>query len=187
MPRITKVYTRSGDAGKTRLGGGQARPKHDLRVGAYGTVDELNALLGDALVAGLEEDTAAEVRRIQHRLFDLGADLCLLEEDKKDRADSPRIEREDVTGLERLMDRLSEELGPLEEFLLPGGAPGAARLHVARAVCRRAERLVTALAEREPVGPNVLPYLNRLSDALFVLARHENHRKGVAEPLWKPR
>ena len=145
MPRITKVYTRAGDGGMTRLGGGQSVPKDDLRIEAYGTVDELNSQIGQALAAGLDPDPASELRRIQNELLHLGADLSVREEDK-DRVPVPRIEERHVEALERTIDRFNEELGPLENFILPGGTPGASRLHVARTVCRRAERLVVRLA-----------------------------------------
>lgn len=183
LPRITRVYTRKGDDGTTSLGGGQRVPKDSLRVETYGTVDELNSQVGLALALGLEPAIAGEARRIQNELFHLGADLCIPEEDKQ-RLAGPRIGQHHVDRLEALLDRLTADLGPLEEFILPGGSPGAAALHVARAVCRRAERLAVALARAEPVGPFVVKYLNRLSDALFVLARMENRLRGVKDPLW---
>ena len=186
MPRITRVYTRTGDDGTTGLGGGQRVPKDSLRIEAYGTVDELNSVLGVALASGLNEAIAVPLRSIQNELFHLGSDLCILEEDKA-KTPVPRIEERHVVSLEKLMDRLSEELTPLENFILPGGTPGAAHLHVARTVCRRAERLVVALARDEPVGAFTVRYLNRLSDALFVMARHENKRRGVADVLWDSR
>lgn len=186
MPRITRVYTRTGDGGDTALGGGQRRPKHDLRVETYGTVDELSSAIGLALAAILEPPLASTLTRIQNELFHLGADLCVLEEDKA-RMPMPRIEARHVSALESLMDELSTEIPPLANFVLPGGSEGAARLHLARTVCRRAERLLAALAEREAVGDQTLAYLNRLSDALFVMARFENHRRGVAEPIWDSR
>jgi cob(I)alamin adenosyltransferase len=186
MPRITRVYTRKGDDGSTRLGGGQEVAKTDLRIEAYGTVDELSAQLGVAAGAGLDPELVPVVRTIQNELFHLGSDLCVLEEDKE-RIPVPRIEERHVTALERFMDRWTEDLGPLENFILPGGSPAAAHLHVARTVCRRAERRLVALRDREPVGPWTLAYLNRLSDALFVMARWENHRKGIAEVYWNSR
>ncbi len=186
MPRITKVYTRTGDAGMTRLGSGQSVPKDARRIEAYGTVDELNSQLGAAMAAGVDVEVASELGRIQNELFHLGADLCILEDDK-DRVPGPRIEQRHVDALEQLIDRLTEELGPLENFILPGGTPGAAGLHVARTVCRRAERIVAALAREEAVGPCALRYLNRLSDALFVMARIENKRKAVVETMWDSR
>jgi cob(I)alamin adenosyltransferase len=185
MPRITRVYTRTGDDGTTGLGGGQRVGKDTLRIEAYGTVDELNSVIGVALAMGLNEVIAPALAGIQNELFHLGSDLCILEEDKTKRP-VPRIEERHVVALEKLMDQLSEELSPLENFILPGGTPGAAQLHVARTVCRRAEREAITLRHEEPIGELVLPYLNRLSDALFVMARFENHERGVAEPLWRP-
>ncbi|HEY4231064.1 MAG TPA: cob(I)yrinic acid a,c-diamide adenosyltransferase [Thermoanaerobaculia bacterium] len=186
MPRITKVYTRTGDDGMTGLGGGQRVRKDSPRIAAYGTVDELNSHLGVALSIGVNETIAPPLAAIQNDLFHLGSDLCILEEDKK-RMPVPRIEERHVTALEALMDELSEELSPLENFILPGGCPAAAALHVARTVCRRAEREVFALSRMEPVGPHTVTYLNRLSDALFVMARHENKRRGVPDVLWDSR
>jgi len=186
MPRITKVYTRTGDDGTTGLGGGQRVPKDSPRIEAYGTVDELNSQIGVVQSLGVNEAIAEPLRGIQNDLFHLGSDLCILEEDKQ-RLSVPRIEERHVVALERLMDSLSEELSPLENFILPGGTPSAAALHVARTVCRRAERLVLALSRREPVGEWTVTYLNRLSDALFVMARHENKRRGVGDVLWDSR
>jgi cob(I)alamin adenosyltransferase len=183
MPRITRIYTRAGDGGTTRLGGGQEVSKDSRRIDAYGTVDELNTAIGAALAAGLDVSLASELRRIQNELFHLGADLAVREEDKP-RVPGPRIEPRHVEALERLLDAMTSELGPLENFILPGGSPGAAALHVARTICRRAERLVVALSHDEAIGPSTLAYLNRLSDALFAMARIENLRKGVPEPLW---
>ncbi len=186
MPRITKVYTRSGDDGTTGLGGGQRVGKDSLRIEAYGTVDELNSVIGIALASGLNETIGAPLAAIQNELFHLGSDLCVLEPDKA-RMPVPGIEERHVVALETLMDRLSEELSPLENFILPGGSAGAAQLHVARTVCRRAERLVVALSREEAVGAWTVRYLNRLSDALFVMARHENKRRGVPDVLWNSR
>lgn len=186
MPRITKVYTRTGDDGTTGLGGGQRVPKDSPRIEAYGTVDELSSVIGVALAEGLDATLALALSGIQNDLFHLGSDLCILEEDKS-RRPVPRIEERHVEGLEKLMDRLSAELPPLDNFILPGGSPGAAGLHVARTVCRRAERLVVALGRREPIGPWTIRYLNRLSDALFVMARFENKSRGVPDVLWNSR
>ncbi len=186
MPRITRVYTRSGDDGTTGLGGGQRVPKDSLRIAAYGTVDELNSHVGVAVAAGVGEASGAALAAIQNELFHLGSDLCILEDDKAKRP-VPGIESRHVDALEALMDRLSEELPPLENFVLPGGCASAAALHVARTVCRRAERLVIALSRKEAVGPFTIRYLNRLSDALFVMARHENRRRGVPDVLWNSR
>ena len=182
--RITKVYTRVGDGGDTYLGGGQKVPKESLRIEAYGTVDELNSYLGVALTAGLDPSLVPFLLRVQNDLFHLGSDLCVLEEDKK-KFKIPQIEKRHVDALEAEIDRMQEHLKPLEEFILPGGSPGAAHLHVARTVCRRAERLVVALSRKEAVGPFTIMYLNRLSDCLFVMARHENRMKGVVDPQWQ--
>ncbi|MCL4828932.1 MAG: cob(I)yrinic acid a,c-diamide adenosyltransferase [Caldilinea sp.] len=185
MPRLTKIYTKKGDAGHTSLGGGQRVPKDHLRVTAYGTVDELNSQIGVALAIGLCQELATVLAEIQNELFDLGSDLAFIEEDKAVYK-LPQIEARHIERLEDLIDEMTAALGPLENFILPGGSLGAAQLHVARTVCRRAERDVAALAREEVVSANVLAYLNRLSDALFVMARYENYMKGVAEPLWRP-
>lgn len=185
MPRLTKIYTRTGDAGTTALGGGQRVPKDTLRVQVYGTVDEANSHLGAALAAGVCDRLAQVLPGIQNEMFDLGSDLCFLEEDKG-KWPIPQIEERHVTALEALIDDLTAVVGPLENFILPGGTAAAAHLHVARTVCRRAEREATTLAREEGVNPIALRYLNRLSDALFVMARYENYAKGVPEPLWRP-
>jgi cob(I)alamin adenosyltransferase len=186
MPRITKVYTKRGDKGETSLGGGQRVPKDSLRVQVYGTVDELNSHIGVALAVGLCDKLANALPPIQNELFDLGSDLCFTEEDKL-KYKMPQIEAEHVTRLEKLIDEMGAEMEPLKNFILPGGSLGSAHLHVARTVCRRAEREATTLAREEGIGEFVLPYLNRLSDALFVMARYENLKQGVAEPLWQTR
>ncbi|MEZ4663828.1 MAG: cob(I)yrinic acid a,c-diamide adenosyltransferase [Caldilineaceae bacterium] len=183
MPRLTKIYTKRGDDGTTALGGGQRVPKESLRVTAYGAVDELNSQIGVAVACGLAPRLADVLTIIQNELFHLGSDLCFLEEDKQ-QYNLPQIEARHVQHLEQLMDELTLVVGALENFILPGGALGAAQLHVARTICRRAERDVIALSRQEPVGAHVIPYLNRLSDALFVMARYENHAKQVPEPLW---
>ncbi len=186
MPRITKIYTKQGDSGSTRLGGGQRVSKTAPRIEAYGTVDELNSVVGVALASGLDPALAGPLSTIQNELFHLGSDLCVLEEDKE-KLPVPRIEARHVATLEAILDRLTAEVGPLENFILPGGSIGAAHLHVARTVCRRAERLVVGLAESESVGPETIRYLNRLSDALFVMARFENKQKGVDDVCWDSR
>jgi cob(I)alamin adenosyltransferase len=186
MPRITKVYTRTGDAGDTALGSGARVPKHDPRIVAFGAVDELNAHVGLALNAAPCAELVAPLRRIQNELFHLGADLCIPEPDKLS-SPGPRIEPRHTLALEQLMDQLSESLQPLTNFVLPGGTPAASQLHVARTVCRRAEREAVALAAREPLNPEAVRYLNRLSDALFVMSRYDNRRAGVAEPVWDSR
>lgn len=186
MPRITKVYTRTGDDGTTSLGGGQRLPKDALRIEAYGTVDETNSVLGAVRAAGVAPRLDAMLARIQNELFHLGSDLCILEEDKA-RMPVPRIEQRHVDQLERDIDLLQEDLEPLTNFVLPGGSPAAAHLHVARTVCRRAERVLVALARGEKVGAHVVRYVNRLSDLLFVMARAENHAKGCGDVTWDSR
>lgn len=182
--RISKVYTRTGDSGETGLGGGQRVPKDATRIATYGTVDELSSWIGVCLSEDLGAVIEGPLLRIQNELFHLGSDLCLLEEDKQDRA-VPQLEKRHVDALEADIDRLNGELEPLREFILPGGSRSAAWLHVARTVCRRAERRVTRLGRDEPIGPYCLPYLNRLSDLLFVLARYYNKAHGITEPSWK--
>jgi len=186
MPRITKVYRRTGDDGTTSLGDGERVPKDSPRIEAYGTVDELNSAIGVAMAAGLHPAVAVPLARIQNELFHLGADLCVPEEAKETRP-VPRIEARHVDALEALMDELSETLPPLDNFVLPGGSAGSAQLHLARTICRRAERRVLTLSRSEPVGPETVRYLNRLSDALFVLARAENARRGAPDVLWDSR
>lgn len=182
--RITKVYTRQGDQGVTRLGGGQKVAKDSTRIKVYGTVDELNSLIGITLTFEPDNKVSEALTKIQHELFTLGGDLCVLEEDKEKKKMSV-IEARHVEALEKMIDELNEELKPLEEFILPGGTKVAAFLHQARCICRRAERLVVQLSREEKIGESVLKYLNRLSDALFVLARYENFKKGVEDVYWK--
>jgi cob(I)alamin adenosyltransferase len=183
MVRLTRIYTRGGDAGQTSLGDGARVPKHDPRVAAFGTVDEANAAIG---VARLHTtgDADAMLGRIQNDLFDLGADLCTPEEENP--AYPPlRMTEGQVERLEREIDAMNETLAPLNSFVLPGGSAAAAYLHVARTVTRRAERLMVELAERERVNPAALRYANRLSDHLFVMSRHLND-DGAADVLWVP-
>lgn len=186
MPRLTKLYTRKGDDGSTALSGGQRVAKDSPRVVAYGAVDELNSVIGLALTANISEELGQQLKRIQNELFHLGSDLSFLEEDKQ-KFDIPQIGAHHVNYLEQLIDQYVDEVGPLQNFILPGGTQAAAALHMARTICRRAERLVVTLAREEEIGPYVLGYLNRLSDALFVMARVDNFRAGVAEPLWDSR
>lgn len=186
MPRLTKIYTKTGDDGTTALGAGQRVPKDSLRIETFGTVDELNALIGVALAHGLAPGLTTELTRIQHELFHLGSDLCIPEADKAKRP-VPTIEAKHVAALETAMDTMTEALGPLTNFILPGGSIGASNLHAARTVCRRAERLAVALARKEPIGGSVVPYLNRLSDTLFVMARWENRHRGVPDVTWNSR
>lgn len=181
--RITRVYTRSGDKGTTGLGGGQRVPKESLRIETYGTVDELNSVIGVALSSGVHPELTPILKNIQSELFRLGSDLCLLEEDKIRFKLEGMLEKH-VTHLESLMDSWGETLKPLEEFILPGGTQASAQLHVARTVCRRAERHAVALSHQEEIGSFVVPYLNRLSDFLFVAARMENYLKGEADVFW---
>jgi cob(I)alamin adenosyltransferase len=185
MPRLDRIYTKTGDEGLTGLGGGQRVSKDSPRVSAYGTVDELNSQIGVALATGLSARLSGELTRIQNELFDLGSDLCWPSDDPR-RARIPTVEARHVAALEALIDELNEVVGPLTNFLLPGGSAGAAQLHVARTICRRAERETVTLAHDEAIGEYVLAYLNRLSDALFVMARLENRERGVDEPLWRP-
>ena len=183
MVRLTRIYTRGGDRGATSLGDGSRVAKHDLRVAAYGTVDEANAVIG---LARLHADPAADamLARIQNDLFDLGADLCRPGADPAE-AGTLRMQQGQVARLEHEIDTLNADLQPLESFVLPGGSPAAAYLHQARTVARRAERLATELAAEAPVNPIAIRYLNRLSDHLFVLARHLNDC-GKADVLWVP-
>jgi cob(I)alamin adenosyltransferase len=183
MVRLTKIYTRGGDRGQTSLGDGSRVAKHDLRVAAYGTVDEANATIG---LARLHTEAAADamLARIQNDLFDIGADLCRPGADP-DEAGVLRIQPKQVQRLENEIDALNLALKPLDSFVLPGGRPAAAFLHQARTVVRRAERLTTELATGAPVNPEAVRYLNRLSDHLFVLARHLND-KGATDVLWVP-
>jgi cob(I)alamin adenosyltransferase len=182
--RLTKIYTRKGDDGTTGLASGERVVKDDPQVDAYGDVDELNSLIGVALAQGLTPAIADTLTRVQSELFNLGGELSMIGSPANLRPPAPLIRPEHVERLERDCDRYNEPLGPLENFILPGGAPGAARLHVARTVCRRAERRAVALAHQREVPPDVLHYLNRLSDLLFILARHENHARGLGDVLW---
>jgi cob(I)alamin adenosyltransferase len=183
MVTLTRIYTKGGDQGRTSLGDGARVAKHDRRVSAYGTVDEANAAIGLArLHAAGEAD--AMLARIQNDLFDLGADLCRPGHDFED-PKALRVRDSQVERLEREIDTMNGELRPLQSFVLPGGTPAAAYLHLARTVTRRAERLVCELAEAEAVNPAAIRYLNRLSDHLFVLSRCLND-KGLKDVLWVP-
>jgi cob(I)alamin adenosyltransferase len=187
MVTLSKIYTRGGDAGLTSLGDGKRRRKDDLRIEAYGTVDEANSFIGVARAAlsdaPNEAKLSAVLASIQNDLFDLGADLCVPE---RDGAPSRlRMRQEQVDRLEREIDALNADLLPLTSFVLPGGSGAAAAMHVARAVVRRAERVMVTLAADEKVGANALKYINRLSDFLFVAARHLN-RFGEGDVLWTP-
>ena len=180
-----KIYTRTGDDGTTALGSRQRIGKDSLRIETYGSVDELNSVIGVALATGLSEALVAPLICVQEELFHLGSDLCVPEEDKVNWP-VPQLTEEHAEVLESLMDALDTELQPLKNFVLPGGSLGAAHLHVARTVARRCERLLVALAREETINLLAMRYLNRLSDALFVMARFENHKHGLADVVWKP-
>lgn len=182
-----KIYTKTGDAGETGLFGGGRVLKDDPRVEAYGTVDELNAALGVTLTELDEDDIRSLVIEVQRQLFDVGADLAtpLERDDAETKWPVPRVKPEQTAMLEQAIDRFETELPPLTQFILPGGSVAGARLHVARCVCRRAERRVVSLARDQSINEDVLAYLNRLSDLLFVLARVVNHRRHNPELTWK--
>jgi len=178
-----KIYTKTGDGGETGLFGGARVSKAHDRVSAYGDVDELNSTLGWARAAGLPEDVDALLASLQSSLFDVGAELATVPE-KREKVTLPAIDGARVEALEAAIDRFEEELEPLKTFILPGGTEGAARLHVARTVCRRAERAVVGLGRESEVRDVVLRFLNRLSDLLFVLARLTNARAGTEDVPW---
>ncbi|MFK7896477.1 MAG: cob(I)yrinic acid a,c-diamide adenosyltransferase [Myxococcota bacterium] len=181
-----KIYTRRGDAGQTDLFGGERVGKDAERVAAYGDVDELNATVGMAAASGSDPKLADALQTIQSALFDLGASLATPSASHREKAGVGGVNAEDIASLETLIDSLEEHLPPLTTFILPGGTPSAAAFHVARTVCRRAERAVVHLAgdPDESVEESSLQYLNRLSDLLFVIARHENARQEVADVAW---
>jgi cob(I)alamin adenosyltransferase len=183
MVRLTRIYTRGGDKGETSLGDGSRVPKQSLRVAAFGTVDEANAAIGIVRLQ-TEGEADAMLARIQNDLFDLGADLCTPETGQR-AVGALRIVAAQVERLESEIDEMNASLAPLGSFVLPGGNAGAAYLHLARTVTRRAERLVCALAVEEPVNPEAVKYLNRLSDHLFVLSRKLNDN-GTRDVLWRP-
>lgn len=193
-PRIAlnRIYTRMGDAGQTRLAGGQQVSKDDLRIECYGTVDELNASIGAARATAEElagrvdrvAVLASILKRVQHELFNLGSILATLPEDVHPK--QPRVTNAEIEQLEREIDAANEELAPLRSFVLPGGSRLDAELHICRTICRRAERLLVELARAQSVPGETLCYLNRLSDALFVWSRWANHVLGTPETLWEP-
>jgi cob(I)alamin adenosyltransferase len=191
MVRLNRIYTKAGDGGDTRLVGGQKVRKDALRIEAYGTIDELSACIGLARTALAAPDApdgadalAAVLLRVQNELFNLGSDLATLAEDH--RPNQPVIEPRHAAALEKEIDLWNETLPELRSFVLPGGGMVAAYLHLARTVCRRAERLIVRLGDSEPIGAAVVPYVNRLSDALFVMCRHAARLYGEPEPLWEP-
>lgn len=190
MVTLNKIYTRTGDAGTTALGTGNRVDKYNLRIAAYGTIDETNAAIGmvrQHTADGGQELVDAMLARIQNDLFDVGADLCTPDSGEDLGYEPLRVTGGQVDRLEKEIDQLNADLSPLKSFVLPGGSPAAATLHVARTVCRRAERLIVELAaqEDEPVGEPVLRYVNRLSDFLFVASRYVND-KGSGDVLWVP-
>jgi cob(I)alamin adenosyltransferase len=188
MVRLNRIYTRTGDAGTTSLGTGERRKKYDLRVDAYGTLDELNAVVGIVRLNTTDDRRLDELlARVQNDLFDVEADLCMPEGGKGPGGARLNVTDAQVAWLEQQIDALNDELEPLTSFVLPGGTPAATYLHLARTICRRAERLVVKLAdtEGENVEPPVLKYVNRLSDFLFVAGRYAND-KGRKDILWKP-
>jgi cob(I)alamin adenosyltransferase len=178
--RLTRIYTRGGDEGETSLGDGSRVPKLDCRIAAFGTVDELNSLLGLVLAGDVPDEMRPVLERVQNELFDVGADISV----PFGVGDRLRVAQTQIDELETECDRFNAELPELKSFVLPGGSEASARLHVARAVCRRAERDVLDAAEQVELNPLVPVYLNRLSDLLFILARAAN--SGQDEPLWKP-
>ena len=185
MVFLSRIYTKSGDKGETGLGDGSRVPKDHPRVAAYGGVDELNAVLGLLTAHHPDAPEADLLRGIQNDLFDVGADLCVPQSADEPPGARLRVRPEQATRLEAVIDRLNANLSPLTSFVLPGGRPAAAWCHLARTVCRRAERDVVTLARQEPINPEVVVYLNRLSDLLFVLARVYNN-EGKDDVLWKP-
>lgn len=180
--RLTKIYTRGGDAGETSLGDGSRISKLDARIAAYGTVDELNSAVGLTLAADCPEDIRDVLDRVQNELFDLGADLSV----PMDQRAHLRVTQQQVDALEQDCDRFNAQLSELKSFVLPGGGEVAARLHVARTTCRRAEREALVASGLYAVNPLALVYMNRLSDLLFILARAANAAAGREEPLWRP-
>jgi len=183
---MVRIYTRTGDDGTTSLGTGERVEKSSLRIGSYGTVDELNSTLGVARSIGLTQEGEVVVAKVQHELFHLGCELSMVAADDtaNDAVDGPRVEARHVESIESAIDSFSDRLPTLSNFILPAGTASASQLHVARCVCRRAERELTALRASEPVRDLALRYLNRLSDLLFVLARFENSAAGVADDVW---
>jgi len=180
--RLTRIYTRGGDAGETSLGDGSRASKLDCRIGAFGTVDELNSALGIVLAGACPDELRPVLERVQNELFDVGADLSV----PWGVTDRLRVEQGMIDRLEQECDRFNADLPELRSFVLPGGTEASARLHVARTVCRRAERDALAGSQEVELNPLVLVYLNRLSDLLFILARAANAAAGREEPLWKP-
>jgi cob(I)alamin adenosyltransferase len=177
-----RIYTRTGDEGMTSLYSGERVPKFHARIAVCGTLDELNCHLGAAIALGAHEETAGILRALQDRLFILGSDFATASDTKP----IARTTASDTASIERTIDTLGARLPPLRAFILPGGSPAASHIHLARAVCRRAERTAAALAEKEPVNPQAIAFLNRLADALFMLARLENQLADTPDIIWSP-
>jgi cob(I)alamin adenosyltransferase len=178
-----KIYTKTGDKGDTSLFGGQRVPKDALRIEAYGTVDELNSQIGLVRADNSDPEIDRIMEQVQNELFELGADLATPRSVEKSQI--KRVEPRDVSDLEKIIDTVEAHLRPLRSFVLPGGTPVAARIHFARTVCRRAERIVVRLSRNEDIGESITTYLNRLSDLLFVLARYVNHKANITEVKWR--
>jgi cob(I)alamin adenosyltransferase len=188
QPRLAlnRIYTKTGDQGQTHLAGGQRVPKDSARIECYGTVDELNAFTGMAAISAAElvPSLLPILRRVQHELFNLGSILATKPEDVHPH--QARVTEIEIRQLENEIDRMNAELAPLRSFVLPGGTRLNTELHACRTICRRAERIAVTLAREEPIPPEAIQYLNRLSDAFFVWSRWVNHRLGVPEVLWEP-
>lgn len=179
------IYTKTGDTGTTSLAGGQRIKKNNLRIESYGTSDELNSFIGLAISFGTDDLTTKYLTQIQNQIFDLGADLSILPEDKI-KFKLQEFDYSYTKSLEEMIDHITQKLDPLKEFILPGGSKTSSYLHACRTICRRTERQVITLSEAvDDINPNCIKYLNRLSDLLFVLARYENHVKQIPEPKWK--
>ncbi|MGD8778266.1 MAG: cob(I)yrinic acid a,c-diamide adenosyltransferase [Ignavibacteria bacterium] len=179
-----KIYTKTGDKGETSLFGGQRVSKDNLRIEAYGTVDELNAYLGQAVAVSKSEAIKKVLYKIQNELFTVGADLAT-PKDKNIKKEIPRVNEKMVEGLENLIDEFDSKLPSLKNFVLPGGSLGASNLHIARTICRKIERRIVTLSNEENIGEYILKYLNRLSDLLFILARYENLESNTPDITWQ--
>ncbi|MGE5457692.1 MAG: cob(I)yrinic acid a,c-diamide adenosyltransferase [Methanococcaceae archaeon] len=180
-----KIYTKTGDKGETGLFGGERVPKFHLRIETYGTIDELNSLLGLTICEVQDVEIKTLLEKIQNQLFNLGSDLATPREEKNEKYSIPRISQTEVDNVEEAIDLFTSRLEELRNFILPGGTRGASMLHLARTVCRRAERIVVRLNKSVELGNYIIVYLNRLSDLFFVLARYENSRNGIPDVLWK--
>ena len=179
-----KLYTKTGDKGETSLGGGQRVSKDSLRIEAYGTVDELNSTIGMSYLESKEKIVLESLEKIQSQLFDLGSNLCMLEEDCI-KYNIKKIENKSIDWMEEVIDICQSKLPPLKEFILPRGTKGASFLHISRTICRRAERLCISLKKKEKIDFNQIKYLNRLSDLLFVFSRYENFSSGIKDTPWE--